>query len=80
MTRIIDNREYLTAAAAATALKTTVTRILMLLKSNALDGVEVAGEWYVASDSLACATTHGSDLKGVKGCASYCTSSGCGCK
>lgn len=80
MTRIIDNREYLTTKDAAAALNTTVTRILMLLKTHALDGAEVAGEWYVAADSLACATAHGSDLKTVTGCASYCTSNGCGCK
>jgi hypothetical protein len=80
MARIIDGKTHITAAEAAVALETTITRVFMLLRENALQGAEAEGEWYVASDSLACAKAHGTDMKTVKGCASYCTSSSCGCK
>lgn len=80
MTVTIDAREYISAAAAADELKTTITRVLMLLRENALEGTQVDGEWYVASDSVACGKAHGRDKKTVKGCVSYCSSGGCGCK
>ena len=80
MARIIHSISYLTADEAAETLQTTPTRILMLLKGKALDGMQVDGEWFVASDSVSCFKTHGKDLKIIKGCASSCTSSGCGCK
>ena len=80
MARIIDGTTYVTAAEAATKLETTLTRILMLLRSHDLAGTQLAGEWYVESDSLACAKTHGTDRKAASGCASYCSSGGCGCK
>lgn len=69
---------YLTAAEAASKLETTVTRILMLLRQGALQGMEQDGTWFVDSDSVACAKTHGSDQKAAKGCTSYCAG-GCGC-
>jgi hypothetical protein len=80
MERIINGTAHITAAAAADELKTTMTRILMLLRDKALAGEQVDGEWYVAVDSLACAKAHGTDQKVAKGCASYCSSGGCGCK
>lgn len=80
MARTIDNKSYLTAAEAAAQLDTTLTRVLMLLRGNALKGAQLDGEWYVESDSVACAKTHGTDMKAASGCATYCTSGGCGCK
>ena len=77
---LIDNTEYVTAAEAAEELETTIPRILMLLRDKALVGTRVDGEWYVARDSLACGKAHGRDMKELKGCATYCSSSGCGCK
>jgi len=80
MVRTIDGKTYVTAAEAANKLETTITRVLMLLRSNDLAGTQLAGEWYVESDSVACAKAHGTDMKAAKGCASYCSSGGCGCK
>lgn len=77
---IVDGREYITAARAAEELETTVTRILMLLRGNALAGTQLEGEWYVASDSIAHGKTHGRDMRTAKGCVSTCSSGGCGCK
>lgn len=70
----------LTVAASAEALATTPTKILMLLKTGDLKGQEIGGEWFIDADSLACAKSHGVDMKAAKGCASYCNSGGCGCK
>ncbi|NJD91384.1 MAG: hypothetical protein FIA91_07715 [Geobacter sp.] len=80
MALFIDGVEHVTAAVAAEKLATTLPRILMLLKSQELKGVQIDGDWFVTSESLACAKAHGVDMKVAKGCASYCKSSGCGCK
>lgn len=80
MALTIDGREYVTATEAAEKLETTLTRVLMLLRENALAGTQVDGEWYVAADSVACAKIHGVEMKTVKGCVSHCSSGGCGCK
>ena len=80
MNRVIDGKEYVTAGEAAARLETTMTRVLMMLKAQELTGVQVDGDWFVTSESLACARTHGSDRKTVNGCASYCSSGGCGCR
>jgi len=80
MSRIIDGKTFVTAAEAATQMETTLTRVLMLLRGKALVGTQLDGEWYVESDSVACAKTHGTDMKAASGCASYCSSGGCGCK
>lgn len=80
MTLVIDGVEHITAAAAAEKLETTVPRILMMLKSQDIQGVRIDGDWFVTSDSLACAKVHGSDRKVANGCASYCSSKGCGCR
>ena len=70
----------LTVAESAEALATTPTKILMLLKNRVLKGREIVGEWFIDADSLACCKAHGIDMKTVKGCVSYCSSGGCGCK
>jgi hypothetical protein len=80
MATLINDQEHMTAAEAATELGTTITRVLMLLKHHALEGRLLDGEWYVASDSVACGKAHGRDLKTVTGCVSHCTANGCGCK
>lgn len=80
MALFIDGVEHITAAAAAEQLATTLPRILMLLKAQELQGVQIDGDWFVTSESLACARVHGVDMKVAKGCASYCKSSGCGCQ
>ena len=80
MAIVIDGKEHVNASAAAAELDTTITRILMLLKAGQLQGVQLDGEWLVTSESLACARSHGTDLKVAKGCASHCSSGGCGCK
>ncbi len=79
MARLIGSISHVTAAEAAAELETTITRILMLLRENALEGKQLDGEWYVESASIACAKAHGNDIKTTKGCVSHC-SSGCGCK
>lgn len=77
---IIDGKEHISAAKAAGELDTTITHVLMLLREKALAGTQLDGEWYVACDSLACGKAHGRDMKTIKGCASHCSSGGCGCK
>jgi hypothetical protein len=72
--------KMLTVAESAEALATTPTKILMLLKNGDLKGREVGGEWFIDADSLACCQSHGIDMKAAKGCVSYCSSGGCGCK
>jgi len=76
----IDGTDYLTISEAAEYLGTTATKVLMLLRGSDLKGKEIDGEWFVEPDSVACCKTHGIDMKAVKGCVSYCSSGGCGCK
>jgi hypothetical protein len=80
MAHIIDGIAYVTPDEAAEMLATTPMRVLMLLRAKALVGIEVDGGWLVSSDSVACCTAHGTDAKVAKGCATHCTSGGCGCK
>jgi len=80
MARTIDGIEYVTADEAAELLATTPMRVLMLMRDKALVGIEAEGEWLVSRDSVACCAAHGSDMKVAKGCATYCSSGGCGCK
>lgn len=80
MTQPLKSTDYLTISAAAENLGTTATKILMLLKSGELKGKEINEEWFVEPDSLACCKEHGIDMKTTKGCESYCSSGGCGCK
>ena len=80
MARTIEGTEYVTPDEAAEMLATTPMRILMLLREKVLVGIEVNGGWLVSSESVACCKTHGTDMKVAKGCATHCTSRGCGCK
>ena len=80
MEQIIEGTPHISAAEAAAQLKTTLPRVLMLLKSGALSGCQVDGEWFVSLPSLACAQAHGTDQHVARGCRTYCSSSGCGCK
>jgi hypothetical protein len=80
MSQLVAGMDYLTLTEAAESLGTTPTRILMLLKNKDLKGVEIDGEWFIEPASLACCKMHGIDMKKVKGCVSYCSSGGCGCK
>jgi hypothetical protein len=79
LTRKIDGIEYVTADEAAELLETTTMRVLMLMRDKALVGMQVDGEWLVSRDSVACCKSHGTDMKEAKGCATYCSSQGCGC-
>jgi hypothetical protein len=76
----IDGEDYVTAEEAAGILNTTQLRVLMLVKEQALVGRQVEGIWYISRPSLACAEAHGTDQHAAKGCQTYCSSSGCGCK
>ncbi len=80
MTVMINGSEYLPAADAAKQIATTPMKILMLLKEKALTGELINGEWYVATDSLACYDAHGQDPARQMGCRTSCTSTGCGCR
>ena len=75
-----EGMDYLTVAEAAEYLETTATRVLMLLRKDDLKGREIDGAWFVEPASLVCCKAHGIDLKVEKGCVSYCSSGGCGCK
>jgi len=75
-----DDSEKLHIAKAAEELQTTEMKILMLLKSKAVIGEEIEGEWYVNRDSLECYKSHGKDMKVEMGCKTYCSSGGCGCR
>ena len=76
----IDGTDYLTISEAAEYLGTTASKVLMLLRGDDLKGKEIDGEWFVEPDSVACCKEHGIDMKAAKGCVSYCSSGGCGCK
>lgn len=80
MALFIDGVEHVPAAMAAEKLETTLPRILMMLKSTDLKGVQIKDDWFVTSESLSCAKNHGTDRKVTNGCASYCSSKGCGCR
>ena len=75
----METATMLTVEESAEALATTPTKVLMLLKSGDLKGEENDGTWFIDAESLACAKSHGIDMKAAKGCASYCNSGGCGC-
>jgi hypothetical protein len=80
MNVMIDGVEYLPAAAAATQLATTETKILMLLKQKALSGELIEGSWFVTTASLACYDAHAADPEKQLQCRTSCSSSsGCGC-
>ncbi|HBG04450.1 MAG: hypothetical protein A2075_03440 [Geobacteraceae bacterium GWC2_58_44] len=78
MTVEIDGIEYLPAAAAAEQLATTETRILMLLKKDALCGGLIDGSWFVTTASLACYDPKAVEEKELA-CRTNCSGSGSGC-
>ena len=78
MTVLIDGIEYLPAADAAEQLATTETKILMLLKQQALQGELVEGAWFVTAASLACYDKHAQQDQ-APSCRTSCSSTGCGC-
>jgi len=78
MTVVIDAIEYLPAAAAAEQLATTETKILMLLKKNALIGGLIDGAWFVTTASLACYDPEAAQEKELP-CRTGCSGSSCGC-
>jgi hypothetical protein len=81
MVREIDGEEYLSIQAAAGELATTHLRLLMLVKQGTLAGKQVAGEWFIARESLECLKRHGLEPASVASCkASSCSSGGCGCR
>jgi excisionase family DNA binding protein len=71
-------REFISVDEAARELGTTPTRILTLLRSKELAGVESGEGWRVSRPSVSCAKAHGIDRKRSSGCATGCRSS-CGC-
>jgi hypothetical protein len=70
---------FVTIVEAARLLDTTPTRILMLLRRQALVGVQEGSDWLVSRESIACCRTHGRDMMKEQGCTTYCSSGGCGC-
>jgi hypothetical protein len=52
----------------------------MLLKQKALEGMQLEGEWLVASASAACFEAHGGDSRTAGECITGCSSARCGCK
>lgn len=79
MTVTIDGIEYLYAEDAAAKLSTTETRILMLLKRKALEGIMQDDGWLVTKSSLACFENHEQEPEQQPSCRTSCSSSGCGC-
>lgn len=79
MTVEIDGIAYLPASEAALQLATTETKILMLLKQNALAGELIEGSWFVTAASLACYDAHSGDAEMQAKCLTSCSSKGCGC-
>ena len=78
MTVMIDGIEYLQAAVAAERLATTETKILMLLRENALCGELIDGSWLVTAASLACYDRSALTQQNHLSCRTGCSGSGCG--
>lgn len=74
METIIDGTPHIPIAAAATELKTTNVRILMLIKQKVMKGRLVDGEWYVDKNTLGCFRSHDVESEAPGGCG---TCSGC---
>lgn len=79
MTVIIDEMEYLPAAAAAEQLATTETKVLMLIKQQKLLGEMFEGSWFVTTESLACYNPQATETEKELPCRTSCSGSGCGC-
>lgn len=82
MDRMEEQAEMIELDEAAEELGTTGLRLLMLLREGAAEGVEQEdGTWLISRASLERFKEQGGvpPVKQKKGCASSCTSSGCGC-
>jgi hypothetical protein len=73
---IIEGTPHIPITDAAKELKTTPTRILMLIKQNVMKGCQVDGEWYVDKNTLGRFRSHDPEGKEPGGCSSSCN----GCK
>lgn len=80
MTEMIDGKEHVTAAEAATELSTTETKVLMLLKQKALQGTLSEQGWFITRESLDCFDHHAANLQEQLTCRTSCSSSTCGCR
>lgn len=74
-----DEVEYVSLSEAAAALSTTETRVLMLLKRKALEGMPTDEGWLVAAASLVSYDGEEREPENLLQCRNSCTSSGCGC-
>lgn len=80
MTEMIDGKEHLTAAEAATELSTTETKILMLLKQKALQGTLSEQGWFITKESLDRFDRYAGEQQAQPTCRTSCSSSTCGCR
>ncbi|HEY5995868.1 MAG TPA: helix-turn-helix domain-containing protein, partial [Candidatus Deferrimicrobiaceae bacterium] len=78
MVDIGKKEESLSIDEAARGLGTTPTKILTMIRSKELAGIESERGWRVSRESLSRARVHGIDHKPVAGCATGCKSR-CGC-
>lgn len=78
MTVLKDEVEYLSLPEAALQLATTETRVLMLLKRKALEGMLTDEGWLVAAASLAFYQSAEREPENQLQCRTSCTSSRCG--
>lgn len=76
---IPEKDEMLTIEDAAEELSTTGMRLLMLLRDGTLVGREDHGVWMITKASLERLKQTGLSTPAVKGCASSCQASTCGC-
>jgi hypothetical protein len=70
--------ERIPAARAAEELKTTLVKVLMLLRKKSLDGELIDGEWHVTRASLECLKLHGFDATVPSSCRTSCNGTSCG--
>ena len=79
MTVVTEEVEFISLSEAAAKLSTTETRILMLLKRKALEGMLTDEGWLVAAASLASYDSDEKEPENQLLCRTSCTSSKCGC-
>lgn len=80
MTLFIDGREYQPIATAASRLQTTETRVLMLIKQQALQGEQLEGSWFVEEASLSSFDPGAARKHPVQSNCSACSVSACACR
>ena len=79
MTVVTEEVEFISLSEAAAKLSTTETRILMLLKRKALEGMLTDEGWLVGAASLASYDSNETEPENPLSCRTSCTSSKCGC-